>query len=58
MSKPRFECDFCGANRETFTCMYCIAKICMHCLSKHEPDCAQRNDGVKRSEGKGFLVLG
>ena len=58
MNKPRFECDFCGADHETLTCTYCVAKMCLSCLRHHEPDCCQRHDGVKRSDGKGFLVLG
>ena len=57
MTKPRFECEECGVDQETFTCTYCVMKFCQSCLGKHEPDCAQRMDGVKRSDGKGFLVL-
>jgi len=44
MSKPRFECDICGADRETVTCNGegCNAKVCLDCLDRHETECIER----------------
>ena len=39
----RFKCDMCGADQETLTCTYCVAKMCQGCLRHHEPDCQQRH---------------
>ena len=43
--KPRFECDVCGANKETFHCgaRGCVLLACMDCLKRHELDCLKNN---------------
>lgn len=45
MAKPRFECDVCGADRETFRCNGegCELKACLDCLKQHESQCVERN---------------
>jgi len=55
--KPRFECESCGVDQETIICGYCVMKCCLSCIGKHEPDCKERHDGVKRKPGVGFVVL-
>ena len=43
--KARFECDTCGADRETVHCngRGCDLTICLDCLSQHERQCVARN---------------
>ena len=50
MAKPRFECDVCGADRETVTCNGegCGAQICQDCIKGHERNCIERN-GIERN---------
>lgn len=45
MSKPRFECDVCGADRETVRCngRDCLLMVCLDCLKQHEQHCVERN---------------
>ena len=49
--KPRFECDVCGANRETVTCNGdgCCLKVCLDCLKSHEKQCIARLGDMLRS---------
>ena len=45
MAKPRFECDVCGADRETVRCSGegCSLLACLDCLKQHESQCIERN---------------
>lgn len=45
MSKPRFECDTCGADQETvrYNGEGCGAMLCQDCLKRHESQCVERN---------------
>ena len=40
----RFECDVCGANRETVRCngIGCGLMACLDCLQQHERGCVAR----------------
>jgi hypothetical protein len=55
VSKPRFECDISGANRETVRCngKGCDLLACLDCLKAHERACVERNgDRTKKFQNK------
>lgn len=54
MNKPRFECESCGADQETFTCngRGCGMRICLSCIKRHEPDCIERCGDRTKSQPK------
>lgn len=57
MAKPRFECDVCGADRETVTCNGegCGLQVCLDCLSQHESRCIARlGDRTQRAVPDGY----
>ena len=53
--KPRFECDVCGANRETVQCNGegCAQLICLDCLRPHESTCVERNGDRTSCDAQG-----
>ena len=60
--KSSFECDICGADRETARRCNgkgCNVELCLDCLKRHESDCIKRNgDRTKRAASKRKFKIG